>query len=325
MKSFVIVISLLSVLSTGSFASTVTKNSQSKHQSAVSKLLAKKPVQPQIVLAPIKVTAKSQVAPIVKKTVIQKVPVCKPIYIKSKPIVVTLSVEEKLTVQRLLEMVEEMSPTQAMEFQTKLSSKVFSPVYKGFMNGVDVSMAGALRLASLTGINNTYGATLGNMGTLIESNFEGTWPLADDLRFGLRFASGQNSATKKTASTVYEDLSIRYSSLGGYLRWDLIREPSFIVATEVGLGYVLGEYAYSKVDESGVSPNLQTVRQGGVVAVNIGLMTMWNINPVWRWGVGVSYELANIKDLRRSNATDPSSPALDLSGIDVALSTTLLF
>ncbi len=298
MKSLVIILSLLSVLSSVAFTATLTQNSQSKHQSAVSKLLTKKPVSSKIVLAPIKVTVKSTPTPVVKivqKPIILKPVVNAPIVIKPRPIIATIPKIEA------------------------------SPVAESLSKGFDLSVGAALRMASLSALNNAYASTFGKMDVLLESNVEASWLLVDDLRFGLRFASGQNSATKKTASTVYEDLSIRYSSLGGYLRWDLIREPSFIVATEVGLGYVLGEYAYSKVDESGVSPNLQTLRQGGVVAVNIGLMTMWNINPVWRWGLGVRYELANIKDLRRSNATDLSSQALDLSGIDVALSTTLLF
>ncbi len=337
MKISLVALSLLLVLSTGTFAEPPTQNTQPKHESAVAKLFSKKIDPPKIVLAPIKVVTvdasveatslkKKSIArnPIIHKLIIHKPTEYEPVSVKQKQII-TIPLEEKTNVQRLLELVDRMSPAQAMEFQTKLTSKILSPVPESFMNGLNVNVGGALRMASLSAINNMYSTTFGNMGVLIESDVEGTWPLIDDLRVGLKYATGQSSISKKTAATVYEDLNIRYSSLGGFLQWDFYREPSFMLTSELGLGYVVGEYSYSKVDETNAASDLQTLRQGGVVAVSLGLSSRWTINPVWRWGLGVSYELENIKDLRRSNASDPSAPVLDLSGINVELSTSFLF
>ena len=331
MKSIVIRLCVFSVISGGLFAASLTQNMKPKHQSAVIRLLAPAPVLQHEKKVTVSANVKS--VPSVRKLIlVREVNAENPIVSKkvalipvpAKPkLLSVVPVEDKTNVQRLLDIIDKMTPTQAMAFQTKLASRIFQPVPENFIKNLDIKMSGSFLIASLSDFNNKYSATFGKMGMLLGTKVGASFPLAEDIRFGLEYSSGRDSMSKKTDATVYEDLSINYSGVSGYLQWNLIQQKSFQLSTEVSVGYIAGGFAYSKVDEQSSSSNLQTIRQGGTLFTRVGLTTTWEINPVWSCGMGISYQLANITDLKRGEISDATAPALDLSGVEFKVINTL--
>lgn len=241
---------------------------------------------------------------------------------KPKP-QITLN-QSETDIAHLLNVVDKMTPRQATDLSIKLTAKMFQPVPECLWNnmvavgGLDIVVPGAAKF------NNVYAPTFGNIGLLIGFNGGAMWALDDKWRVGFVVSKADTSIFKKTAATVYEDLKVEATSIMARVETDVIHEKGFRLTTHAALGYELGSFAYTSTNET-TQTTFTKLRQGGNFMAQVGLKTLWELSPVWSWNAGLSYQMANITDMRRANVTDATSPELDLSGIIINIGTTFWF
>jgi hypothetical protein len=206
-----------------------------------------------------------------------------------------------VTPDELIKAVDQMTPEQVNELQTKLEAKMWKPVPQGFFTrmSVDVGMSFSsldtvdLGSVALSGgdmdVDQVGGLDLGLLWRVGEG---------DRLRLGLRFG-GWEALDSNLGGAGYSSAEVT----GGYMafaaNYQWVRTPSCLVWTEIAPGSV----AIDIVDTPTGQPTTLRSFDGEYGQVDLQAGFSWRFNPVMTLFLSGGYRFAESVDLEEGGKT----------------------
>lgn len=222
----------------------------------------------------------------------------------------------------LLDQVDQLTPEQAYEFQTKLKSKILKPIPQGIFMRLAVSVSGNLMFTDPDDYKSTIDSAhnrderLDNMyglqGSLI-------WRLTDHFYFGVGGASLHRNSNQKTGTLKYEELSLAGTVGQVQAAYKIWLSERWFLFPLIGVGGIEGQATVEKSDDNVEQTFVQ--RYSGMGFSALGVVSVgFHLNPIFTAGLDIGYLHAKVNKVKRSKSEEVASPAsLDFSGPYIGL------
>ncbi|OGI11496.1 MAG: hypothetical protein A2Y40_01595 [Candidatus Margulisbacteria bacterium GWF2_35_9] len=207
----------------------------------------------------------------------------------------------------LLQDLDQMSPTQAAAFQSKLEKKLIKSV------GADIVGFGGLQAVNLKTLETAFPGTA-RVDYLYSGGASMLFPVNDTFSTGFKMNGGFNFTMNESSSKVYEDMCVGFGSVQFVLDYKFVKTESFIFKADAGLGGLIGGYNYHKTDEN-TKTSFDTFRYGLGLSYSLGMDCLWLVKEYYV-GLGLSYFNGKVTESQRLwGKKDAAAPELDFSGL----------